>query len=224
MRLFITGTDTGVGKTAITAALATALRSRGGLRALKPLATGLPGPPGEDAEALGLAAGHPPLCHRWWPTPAAPSRAAGIAGEAVELDSVLRWIRAQDTGGPLLVEGVGGWMVPLGPGTRVEQLAQQLGLPVLLVAANRLGVLNHSLLSATAIRAAGLPLAALVLNDLGAADPALAAWNLADLRAELPGLPVLPFPRCKGGAEQQAAGEALLAALQSSAATSSSSA
>jgi dethiobiotin synthetase len=191
--LFITGTDTDVGKTVVTCALAAALRSQGiQLSALKPLASGS-GPPGEDATDIGASAGHEARVHSCFRAAASPERAAMEEGKEVQLDEVIRWIQQHDK--PLLVEGVGGWEVPINSRHRVSDLAEQLGLPVVLVAADRLGVLNHTLLTVDAIRSRGLELAGVVLNRLQPPLTSLAEWNLDDLGRHIDA-PVHPFPPC----------------------------
>lgn len=208
-RFFVTGTDTEVGKTHVTAALAAAWRAAGAdLRAIKPLATGEPWP-GGDARALSAAAGHPPLVHLCLPEPAAPARAAALAGVEIHPGRLLDWLRGAMGEGPALVEGVGGWRVPIAPGFGVPELAQALGFPVLVVAANRLGCINHTLLTVEAVQQAGLSVAGVVLNDAFGCRPALAAWNLSDLRAALGELPVWPFAHGDGAA----AGARVLSAL-----------
>jgi dethiobiotin synthetase len=184
--LFITGTDTEVGKTTITAAIAAALKANGRRPlAVKPVATGAK-PPGEDALQIAAAAGHEPLVHTCFPVPASPERAAIEAGAAVDFASLFSWIQVQAEGAdPLLVEGVGGWAVPLCPDQRMSDLAEALGLPVLIVAANRLGVLNHTLLTVEAVHARDLSVAGVVLNNHFASDVSLAAWNEQDLRRHL---------------------------------------
>jgi dethiobiotin synthetase len=187
---FITGTDTEVGKTWITAAMATAMRHRGRAPvALKPLATGS-APPGEDATQIAAAAGHPPRVFACMPDPASPDRAAIQIGSELEMLPILEWIRGHE--GTLLVEGVGGWEVPIGPDFRVSDVATELQLPVILVAADRLGVLNHTLLTAAAIRGRGLRLAAIILNRFGSDEGPLSAWNLEDLRRHID-VPVIPI-------------------------------
>jgi len=197
--LFITGTDTEVGKTATTALLARALVLAGQApTAMKPMATGS-APPGEDALALARGAGHPPKVWRCWPTPVAPNRAARMAGATVPIHDCLRWIRRQPK--PWMVEGVGGWRVPLAPGWDVSRLARTLALPVLVVSANRLGTLNHTLLTVEAVRASGLAVVGVVLNGgvAGASDASttFGRGNLDDLRTQLPGVPVVPIPRIR---------------------------
>ena len=210
--LFITGTDTEVGKTVITAALAAGLAARGhAVRAIKPLASGGEAP-GEDATFLGEAAGHPPLVYRCFETPASPDRAAKEAGESVSWDALLAWIRGQATAHTTLVEGVGGWEVPLLPGKRASDLAVALDLPVLVVAANRLGVINHTLLTVAAVQARGLRVVGVVLNDMSGAHPDLARWNRDDLRGELD-VPVLSCPRLALPSRLAVAGQGLVEAL-----------
>ncbi len=191
MRLFVTGTDTEVGKTVTTACLAAALAGSGPVRALKPVASGVaPGEPGEDAALLALGAGHaaPPggVTLR---TPCSPARAAREEGVDVQLAAVLDWVAA-NTGpaGATLVEGVGGWEVPVGAGWGVPDLALALGWPVLVVGADRLGCLNHAVLTVKAVRARGLAVAGVVLTR------SAGGWNVEDLRGLLPGVPVVALP------------------------------
>ncbi|MCB9671688.1 MAG: dethiobiotin synthase [Alphaproteobacteria bacterium] len=186
---FVTGTDTDVGKSVITAALAAA--RHGQVTAVKPVASGVDGGPG-DAERIAIAAGHPPTVFATWRTPVSPHLAAALEARPLDLHALLDWLDAIPE--PRLIEGVGGWRVPLAlePRFEVVDLARHVDLPVLVVAANRLGVLNHTLLTVEAVRGAGLEVAAVVLNTVGAED-ASTAHNLADLRA-LAGVPVHPFP------------------------------
>jgi dethiobiotin synthetase len=207
MRLLITGTDTEVGKSVITAALATAIP---GCTAVKPLASGSL-PPGEDATLIAEAAGHAPLVRYCAPIPASPDRAMHEAGMYLNWSDLLSWIRGFPD--PLLVEGVGGFAVPLDHTHRVSDLAVDLGYPVLIVAANRLGVLSHTLLTAEAIFFRGLTLAGVVLNTVpGGAPEPLSHWNLSDLRRELP-VPVVPFPMVTTTQERRNAGAMLHATL-----------
>ena len=204
-RLFITGTDTGIGKTVITAALAASARDAVGL---KPLASGVPeGPagsatPGTDAALLALASGGPAESYRAWALPVSPHRAAMESGVGASLAETVAWIQARARA-RTYVEGVGGWRVPVMPDWGIPELAGALGWPVLVVAGNRLGVLNHTLLTVDAVRAAGLAVAGVVLNDVvGSMSPddngPARRRNLDDLRllldcpvAAFPGLPTL---------------------------------
>ena len=186
---FVTGTDTGVGKTRVACALLHALAAQGSSTiGMKPVAAGAQIVAGrlvnEDASALKAAssAAAPdalvnPYC---FAPPLAPHIAAAEAG--VEID--LARIKSACVGLAALaqwvvVEGAGGFCVPLGPRFGMDDLARELGLPVILVVGMRLGCLSHALLTARAVRAAGLPLAAWVANhvdpDMAAADENVAA-------------------------------------------------
>lgn len=191
--LFVTGTDTSVGKTVVTAALAAALHAAGvGVRALKPVASGVPdGDPGEDAALLGLAAGHAPLGALRLRAPLSPHRAAALEGVAVHPQALVDWVLSE-RGAVTLVEGAGGWEVPITFAFRVSHLAAALGWPVLVVARNRLGVLNHALLTVEAVRRSGCHVAGVALVE-GEADEA-APHNAADLAALLPGVAVRRMP------------------------------
>lgn len=204
---FVTGTDTEVGKSVVTAALAAGLVAAGRpVRALKPLASGGP-PPGEDATLLGAAAGHPPLVHACFETPAAPPRAAEAEGRDIDVPAVRAWIAAQRRPDHhLLVEGVGGWRAPLARSWEVRDLATELALPVVIVAANRLGVLNHTALTVDAVRGRGLRVLGVVLNDAFGCPPELAAWNRDDLRAQLPDTPIFVLRRLAVPGDLAAAG------------------
>jgi dethiobiotin synthetase len=192
---FVTGTDTNVGKTVCTSALAAALASAGvRVRALKPVASGVPdGEPGEDAAALGFAAGHAPASLVRLRAPLSPHRAAALDGARVSAPEVLAWIAAH-RGDVTLVEGAGGWEVPLADDFRVSDLAVALGWPVVVVAADRLGVLNHTLLTVAAVRARGLRVAGVVLTVSEGPD-ASSSYNRDDLTALLPGVAVRVLPR-----------------------------
>jgi dethiobiotin synthetase len=204
--IFITGTNTGVGKTAVTVALLRWLGRRGVRAAgLKPVASGaLPtGASGElrNADALELQQASPiqltygtinPYCF----APAiAPHLAAREAARPVELESLIRWYGNATTGLDIaLVEGAGGWRVPLHPRGFLGDLPEALGLPILLVVGLTLGCLNHARLTAEAIDTAGRS------RRLGwianAIDPAFERTpeNLATLE-ELLGAPPLAVAR-----------------------------
>jgi dethiobiotin synthetase len=200
--LFVTGTDTAVGKTAVACALARLLVERGvAVRVRKPVESGCHREHGRliPADALKLQAaarGAEPLettCR--WPLEAAlsPERAARLAGVALTIggltNACLGGVEARDF---LLVEGAGGFLTPLAPDARVADLAAALKLPVLLVAADRLGCLNHVMLTAEAVAARGLALAAVVLNRLTPAhEPDMD--NAADLSRWL-GCNVISLP------------------------------
>ena len=196
--LFITGTDTGVGKTAVTAAL-TQLCAGHGMRvaALKPIVSGVETDgTWEDVEIL-RAASQPPRSiaetnlYAFDP-PLAPHWAAQQAGVTVDRGRVAAFVRAQSVAMDcVLVEGAGGFLVPLGAGWGFAELAKDLHFPVLLVVGLRLGAINHALLSVEAIHARGLPFAGWVANTLNSAG---AEGTLETLQQHLPApcLGVLP--------------------------------
>lgn len=200
--LFVTGTDTDVGKTVVSACLAAAAAEgvagadARAVRALKPVASGVPeGHPGEDAALLARAAGHEvPHGGVRLRLPASPHRAARAEGVPIDPDAVLSWI-GEERGTLTIVEGVGGWEVPITPELRVSAFAQRLGWPVLVVASDRLGALNHTLLTVEAVRSRGLPLAGVVLVAGPGVAGAGPTANLDDLRELLPGVAVRFLPR-----------------------------
>ncbi|HNB63924.1 MAG TPA: dethiobiotin synthase [Rhodocyclaceae bacterium] len=201
---FITGTDTEIGKTFSTCALLHAARAQG-LRALgmKPVAAGAEWVNGEflneDAARLRAAGSFDPGLALLNPyclaSPIAPHIAAreeGVRIEPARIRTAFDTLRAQAD--LLLVEGVGGFRVPLGDDYDSADLARDLGLPVILVVGLRLGCINHALLSVEAIAARGLTFAGWIANRV---DPAMLRVdeNLAALQKGLPAplLGVLPF-------------------------------
>lgn len=193
--LYVTGTDTGIGKTLASCALLHALRGHG-LRAIgmKPVASGCERIDGawRNADALALIEAADPraeyadvnpfaLEH-----PLAPELAARDAGIEVALPAILaahaRLVERTDA---LIVEGVGGWEAPLSASLMQADLVRALRLPVLLVVGLRLGCLNHALLSTRAIAADGVHLAGWIASHV---DPAMERVddNLAMLRQRLP--------------------------------------
>jgi len=169
---FVTGTDTGVGKTVLAGAIVAALRARGvAVRALKPIITGLGEPSGPawppDHVLLGRAAGCPPdqVVLSSYDTAASPHLAAALAGDQIDPELLRRRIRAAaDDGELVIVEGVGGLLVPLADGYDVRDLARELSLPLLIAARSGLGTINHTLLTLEAARAAALQVAGVVLT------------------------------------------------------------
>jgi dethiobiotin synthetase len=167
MSLFVTGTDTAVGKTYVTRLILETLR-REGLDAVgyKPVACG----DRDDAAIIAAASGGLALdevnpVHLQ--TPVAPHVACMLENRSIDPAALLEGFRKlQSRHGHVIVEGAGGWEVPVADGYRISDLAAALGLPVLVVAANRLGALNHVLLTVDAIRAKGLTCAGIVLNQL----------------------------------------------------------
>ena len=178
--VFVTGTDTGVGKTIAACAFVHALRDAGVPPwPMKPIAAGaIDSPAGlvnEDTLALARAAGpHAPPLGTITPVllrePMAPHIAAAREGRSITLAPVLAAWQSRPPGTFAVVEGVGGFKVPLGESLDTVDLAKAFALPVVLVVGLRLGCLNHALLTADAIRGAGLPLAGWIANLV---DPAM---------------------------------------------------
>ena len=169
---FVTGTGTGVGKTVLAGALAARLRAAGvRVRVFKPVLTGLDEPPEpgwpRDDELLAAAAGVPAgeVTARRYGPPVSPHLAAELAGADVDLaelvDAATALARRADA---IVVEGVGGLLVPLNATASVRDLAAALGLPLLVAAHPGLGTLNHTLLTVEAARAASLDVRAVVLG------------------------------------------------------------
>ncbi len=189
--LFVSGTDTGVGKTVVACALVRGLRARGlDVGAMKPVETGV-GPEGPlDALALREAAGGgdplEDICPQRFVLPAAPTVAATAEGRAVDLAALrAAYARLAARHDALVVEGAGGLLVPATDGVRMADLAGELGLPILLVARAALGTINHTLLSLEAIEARGLELAGVVISHCGGPTSEADLANLAALRDSL---------------------------------------
>ena len=192
---FVTGTDTDAGKTLVAVGVVAALQARG-LRVgvQKPVAAGAQRTVGglRNADALALQAQSglgPPydIVNPWcFEPPIAPHIAAARVGSEIRFAPVLEALdRIAAVSDLVVVEGAGGWRVPLGPDRDMAALARATGLPVLLVVGLRLGCLNHALLTADAIRSAGCTLAGWVGN---AVDPNMAEFeaNVAALRELIP--------------------------------------
>ena len=214
-RFFVTGTDTGVGKTLVAAALLLNARAHG-LRALglKPVAAGchlaFDRLVNDDALLLAeLSDGAPDydLVNPVALAPAiAPHLAAAGAGLHLRAADLIRHVQAAEGRGvdALVVEGAGGWLVPLNATETMADLAAGLGYPVVLVVGMRLGCLNHALLSCAAIRAAGLPLAGWVANVLTPGMESLGD-NIACLEERLPALRLGTIPFLGSGCTPAAA-------------------
>lgn len=203
--VFVTGTDTGVGKTVAACALLHALAARGvAAMPMKPIAAGAAGGEGgeanDDTLALLAAAGRDPaLASQITPVllreAIAPHIAAAHEGRSIELAPVLAaFERLRAAGDFMVVEGVGGFRVPLGENLDTVDLARALQLPVVLVVGLRLGCLNHALLTSQAIGAAGLTLAGWIANAVTPHMPARSE-NIEALRARIaaPLLGILPY-------------------------------
>ena len=201
---FITGTDTEIGKTFVTCTLLHAVRATG-LTALgmKPVAAGAEMVKGEfineDAARLRAAGSFDPGLALLNPfclaSPIAPHIAAAEEGVVIEPGKIQEAFAAlTEQADVVLVEGVGGFRVPLGEDYDTAELARDLGLPVILVVGMRLGCINHALLTAEAIAARGLTLAGWVANQI---NPAMLRFeeNLEALTLRMPAplLGIVPF-------------------------------
>ena len=192
MSLFITGTDTGVGKTYTAARLLHLLRASGtSCAGMKPICCG----DRQDAEFL-LAAGSEGLTIDdvnpvWLKTPAAPIVGSLMEKVDIDIDRILATFRSlQSRVDQVIVEGTGGWMVPIQRSYFVSDLAAAMNLPVLAVASNRLGCLNHSVLTVQSVLGHGLRCVGLVLNDAQETGD-IAALTNADILRKILDVPVL---------------------------------
>lgn len=201
--LFIAGTDTGVGKTWVAVQLIKAMAAAGHkVAGMKPIAAGViespDGQRNDDALAL-LAAGNVelpyqlinPVCLQRATSPHLAAAESGFIVDTAAILQAYELIRTRSD--QIIVEGAGGWLAPIGdgdpgtPGPTMQDVAIALRLPVLLVVGIRLGALNHTLLTADAIRRSGLPLAGWVANCL---DP-----DFADTRRYIESIALrLPEP------------------------------
>lgn len=220
---FVTGTDTGVGKTTVAAALLWSL-GRGGhaCAGMKPVATGCrrtaAGLHSDDAERLRSCSSvevDPDDASPYrFTAPVAPHLAAQAAGTVIELERIrTHFERLRRRASCVVVEGIGGWLVPLGAGTSMAELARSLRLPVILVVGMRLGCLNHALLTAASVHHYGLRLAAWVANQV---DPEMSLFNenveALRQRIDAPLLGVLPH-LMDGGSPRDAAAHLRLSPL-----------
>ncbi|MET0027317.1 MAG: dethiobiotin synthase [Candidatus Thiodiazotropha sp.] len=192
---FITGTDTGCGKTEVTLGLMQRLQQQGHqVLGMKPVASGGEHLDGElsnqDARRIRAQASielpYSDVNPYVYEPPIAPHMAAQMAGQSIDLEHIAEvYERLRQQAELVLVEGVGGWHVPLGEETTVADLVIRLKLPVVLVVGMRLGCINHALLSAESLLHAGVNFAGWVANRI---DPQMQAYeeNLATLRSWLP--------------------------------------
>lgn len=198
---FITGTDTGAGKTIVAAAIAAAIRARGvQVGVLKPVITGLEEPASPDwphdhellAQAAGCSADAVALVA--YEPAVSPHLAAQLAARPIDHAALKRRILAAAARTELLlVEGVGGLLVPLGGGYDVRRLASSLGFPLLIAARPGLGTINHTLLTVEAAHSAGLEVTAVVLTPWPDSPSVVERSNRATI-AELSGTSVEVLP------------------------------
>jgi len=174
--IFITGTDTGCGKTQVTLGLMRLLQTRGeSVLGMKPVASGAVRTPdglrNEDALRIQRQSSQK-LPYDWvnpfaYEPPVAPHLAAAEAARPIEFETIVEgYSRLSGMADRVVVEGVGGWSVPLNDGATVGDLACRLDLPVILVIGMRLGCINHALLSEAAIRQSGAKLLGWISNRL----------------------------------------------------------
>jgi len=197
--IFVTGTDTDVGKTAVTALAAAHLaKTRINFRAVKPFCSG------ERTDALLLQALQEQSLSLqevnpfYFPDPVSPWTAARRANNSVSLNQVLNYLRQQANACDLLlVEGAGGLFSPLGDRFNAADLIVNLQSEVIVVAANRLGVLNHTVLTIEALMRRNVVKIKIALVDLGATESA-PSTNEEDLRLLLTDIPLLRIPFLPG--------------------------
>ena len=199
---FVTGTDTGIGKTIVSCALLSAYSARGNaVIGMKPVVTGRVC--GEWADVKAIVAASSIAAPREWVNPYAfippisPHLAAKQAGMEIDIEIIRQaYCNLQKISDVVVVEGVGGIMAPLNDRNDVADMAYALDLPIILVVGMRLGCLNHALITEKIIQASGLKLAGWVANQV---DPQMNSFdeNLHTLKERLncPLLGVLPFER-----------------------------
>ena len=199
---FVTGTDTGIGKTIVSCALLSAYSARGNaVIGMKPVVTGRVC--GEWADVKAIVAASSIAAPREWVNPYAfippisPHLAAKQAGMEIDIEIIRQaYCNLQKISDVVVVEGVGGIMAPLNDRNDVADMAYALDLPIILVVGMRLGCLNHALITEKVIQATGLKLAGWVANQI---DPQMNSFdeNLHTLKERLncPLLGVLPFER-----------------------------
>ena len=190
---FVTGTGTGVGKTVVAAALAICLRQRGlNVGVMKPVETGIGGrgPTLSDTEYLRAAGGAVDPVEAISPyrltAPLAPLAAARQAGTVIEMDRILAAYERLAAGHTLMVvEGIGGVLVPIGHQFNVRDLIVRLGLPTVVVGRATLGGVNHALLTVEALRQRGIPILGIVLNHVAIPSVPSGKWpDALDTRQE----------------------------------------
>ena len=207
--VFVTGTDTEVGKTVVAAGVAAWLRESGlDVGVMKPVSSGLVDHGGQSVNpdalrlktASGCADGMDAINPFRFELAVAPSVAARQADAKVDIQALCQcYRRLADAHQFMVVEGVGGLLSPVSDEATCADLASLLDLPLLVVAGNRLGCLNHSLLTVEVARARGLGVVGLVLND-GVSDPADASvsTNATELRRLLGRVYLGDIPRLHG--------------------------
>lgn len=218
---FITGTDTGVGKTFIAELMLEGLNAAGvAAVGMKPVASGCrhaaAGVRSDDAERL-LAAGCAAIPYEIanpfaFVEPVAPHIAAAISGRPIDIGVIDSCYQKISRIGRVVVEGVGGWRVPIGADRTMADVAAVLRLPVVLVVGMRLGCINHALLTAEAIAADGLESAGWVANTV-VRDMARYAETMAAIGERLGAPPLATIPYLPPPASRPQLARTLVAAL-----------
>jgi len=193
---FITGTDTGVGKTVVSGELARRALADGlSVRYVKPVQTGLaPGEAGGDADFVGAAAGIEAIELERFAEPLAPAVAAELAGRSIDLaDLARRVIECTKNVDLLLVEGAGGLLVPLTNDATMADFAKAIGSELVVVVRPGLGTLNHTALTLEAAAARGLDVAVVVVSGYPSDPGTTERTNLERLRALGPPVEIVGF-------------------------------
>ncbi len=208
---FITATGTGIGKTLITSALAYQLRAQSkNVRAVKPVISGFDTSHIEEsdtgtllvAQGLPLSQDNIDAISPWrFAAPLSPDLAAEDEGKIIDFNRLVAFCKQRKDTDVLLVEGIGGVMVPLGTHHTVLDWMLELGFPVILVAGSYLGSLNHTLLSAKAILAASLTLHAVVVSESESPAVPFARMRAALCRFLPPETLLIHIPRLDSSAE-----------------------
>lgn len=207
---FITGTDTGVGKTLVAVALTRALVEAGKrVAVMKPVAAGTvktaDGEFNDDAlellAASNVKAPYEDVNPYLLRTPASPHLAARTDGVAIRHDRILAaFARLRAASDLVLVEGAGGWLAPISAVETMADVAKRLDLPVILVVGLRLGCLNHALLTRESLRAHGIRFAGWVANEMPT-EMALAGANIETLATRFGAGPLAVVPAGAAGAD-----------------------
>jgi len=193
--LFVTGTDTGVGKTFFSCCLVRFLREKGlNVLGFKPIETGC-SPVCEDAKRLSEASDTYLEPVYSFEKPLAPSIASELESKDIDVERVVDRCKSLLSRSSVIIEGAGGIMVPITWNFSFLDLAVSLSLPVVLVALNKLGVINHTLLTVNTCLSAGLEVRGVVLNSFQQVDESFET-NLYSLRKLLK-VPVIPFCSCR---------------------------
>jgi len=199
MNYLVTGTDTGVGKTFVTSGLVRYARSKGiDSVGMKPICTGDNTDVRRLVEACGSCEAEHLLNPVWYRTPVAPYTASIIEDRLIDLSAIREaFEKLAARHASVLVEGAGGIAAPISVSYDFRDLARDLCLQVVIVSANRLGVLNHTRLTVEAVRAAGLTCSLIALNSVQADTDLSQTTNLSVLE-NLVDVPVLPIEHDQG--------------------------